>query len=50
MKDVVKKTFPPRVKKSSYSLKKKKLAAKQEKLKKEVQNIKNIDDDTELGD
>lgn len=40
MKDVVKKTFPPRVKKtSSYSLKKKKLAAKQEQLKREVQKI-----------
>lgn len=41
MKDVVKKTFPPRVKKSSYSLKKKKTTAKQEQLKREVQNIKN---------
>lgn len=40
MKDVVKKTFPPRVKKSSYSLKKKKITAKQERLKREVQNIR----------
>lgn len=44
MKDVVKKTFPPRVKKSTYSLKKKKLEAKQEKLKREVQNTKGIGD------
>jgi len=50
MKDVVKKTFPPRVKKSSYSLKKKKLAMRQEKLKREVQNMKNVNDSTEIND
>lgn len=43
MRDVVKKTFPARVKKSSYSLKKKKVLAKQEQLKREVQNMKSKD-------
>lgn len=39
MKNVVRKIFPARVKKpASYSLKKKKLLANQEKLKREVQN------------
>jgi len=41
MRDVVKQTFPAKVKKlPSYSLKKKKIAAKQEKLKREVQSMK----------
>jgi len=42
MRDVVKKTFPARVKKlPSFSLKKKKVSAKQEQLKREVQIMKN---------
>lgn len=40
MKDVIRKTFPARVKKPTvYSLKKKKILARQEKLKREVQNM-----------
>ncbi|XP_003247942.1 uncharacterized protein LOC100165287 isoform X2 [Acyrthosiphon pisum] len=40
MKDVIRKTFPPRVKKpTAYSLKRKKVMARQEKLKREVQNM-----------
>jgi len=40
MKDVIRKTFPPRVKKPTvYSLKRKKVMARQEKLKREVQNM-----------
>lgn len=46
MKDVFKKTFPVRVKKpSAYSLKKKKVMARQEQLKREVQK-KNSKDGT----
>lgn len=45
MRNVVKQIFPARVKKpTSYSLKKKKLTAKQEKLKREVQNMKSSGD------
>lgn len=45
MKDVIKKTFPARVKKpSTYSLKRKKTIARQEQLKREVQNMNNKDD------
>ncbi|XP_050437622.1 U7 snRNA-associated Sm-like protein LSm10 [Adelges cooleyi] len=40
MREVIKKTFPPKIKTSSYSFKKKKIAAKHEKLKKEVQSMK----------
>jgi hypothetical protein len=43
MKDVVRKTFPVRIKKKSFSLKKKKILAKQEQLKREVQNMKSKD-------
>ncbi|CAI6367736.1 unnamed protein product [Macrosiphum euphorbiae] len=44
MKDVIRKTFPPRVKKpTAYSLKRKKVMARQEKLKREVQNMKKED-------
>lgn len=40
MKDVIKKTFPARVKKPKiFSLKRKKILARQEKLKREVQNM-----------
>jgi len=40
MKDVIRKTFPRRVKKpTAYSLKRKKVMARQEKLKREVQNM-----------
>ncbi|XP_015375353.1 PREDICTED: uncharacterized protein LOC107169912 [Diuraphis noxia] len=40
MKDVIRKTFPARVKKTkTYSLKKKKTLARQEELKREVQNM-----------
>jgi len=40
MKDVIKKTFPARVKKpKTYSLKRKKILARQEELKREVQNM-----------
>lgn len=46
MKDVVKKTFPARVKKSSHTLRKKKTLAKQEQLKREVQNMKSRDSNT----
>ncbi|CAH1714208.1 uncharacterized protein LOC114128544 [Aphis gossypii] len=47
MKDVVRKTFPPRVKKpKAYSLKKKKIIAKQEKLKREIQNMYSSKDGT----
>lgn len=39
IKEVVKKTFPPKIKKATvYSLKKKKLLARQEELKRDVQN------------
>lgn len=48
MNDVVKKTFPPRFKKSSYSFKKKKLMAKQEKLKREVQSMKSREDTSKV--
>lgn len=45
MKKVIKQTYPPRIKKvQSHSLKRKKLTLKQEKLKREVQNIKSKDD------
>ncbi|XP_022172652.1 U7 snRNA-associated Sm-like protein LSm10 isoform X2 [Myzus persicae] len=41
MKDVVRKTFPARVKRpAAYTLKRKKIIARQEKLKREVQNMK----------
>lgn len=44
MKNVVKKIYPPRIKKVQFhSLKQKKLTLKQEKLKREVQNIKSKD-------
>lgn len=39
MKDIIKKTFPPRIKTKSYSFKNKKLVARQEKLKREVQKL-----------
>ncbi|XP_050532105.1 U6 snRNA-associated Sm-like protein LSm2 [Daktulosphaira vitifoliae] len=42
MKDVIKKTFPPRIKTKSYSFKNKKLVARQEKLKREVQSKKKL--------
>jgi len=42
MKDVIRKTFPARVKKQTvYTLKRKKMIARQEKLKREVQNMNN---------
>lgn len=40
MKSVIQKTFPPRVRASTFSLKSKKVLANQEKLKREVQHIK----------
>lgn len=45
MKKVIKQIYPARVKKpATYSLKKKKLVANQEKLKREVQNMKSSGD------
>lgn len=43
MKAVIHKIFPLKVKKSTYSLKKKKTLAKQEKLKREVQHMTKSD-------
>lgn len=43
MHAVIQKTFPPKVKKSTFSLKKKKTLAKQEKLKREIQHMTKSD-------